>query len=171
MNWKILTLVWIAVLLALGDEAYANSSSGTATASVADPTSVTVMSDLAFGTIVPAALPGTVIITPANVRSKTGTLTLVSSLSHPALFNLTGTAGRTYSITLPGNNTVHIFTPATPAQAFMTVQSFSSDATGSPRTFDANGKASFNVGGVLEVRANQATGIYSGTFAVNVIFN
>jgi hypothetical protein len=168
LNWKILTLIGIAVALAHGDEAYANSSSGTATASIADPTSVTVMSDLAFGTIVPAALPGTVIITPANVRSKTGALTLVSSLSHPALFNLTGTAGRTYSITLPVNNTVRI---STPAPAFMTVQSFSSDATGGSRSFDANGKASFNVGGVLEVRANQATGIYSGTFAVNVIFN
>ncbi len=169
MNWKFLALIWIAVLPGFGNEADANSSSGTAKATIADQTSVTVMNDLAFGKLLPAVSSGTVVITPTNARSKTGNVALISSIYNAALFTLTGTAGRTYNITLPQNNSVLIHNPANDA---MIVNTFSSDANGGGiHSFDANGIASFKVGGTLQVRPRQAAGVYTGTFTVGIIYN
>ncbi len=169
MHRKILTLIWVAVFLTIGNKVEASSSSGTATAVIADPTGAGVVSDLAFGTLVPAATAGTVIISTTDIRTKTGNLILVNSVYHSALFILSGTVNRTYNITLPKNKVVTI---RNAANASMAVNNFSENAHGGgSHKFDASGHASFNVGGTLEVGANQPPGVYTGTFIVDIKYN
>jgi hypothetical protein len=159
-----------ALLLASGNDARATE--GTATATIANPVGVTVLGDLAFGTIIPAsAAAGTVIINPdSGARSLTGGVTLVNSTYSPALFAVIGSANRPFHVNIP-NNTISI---SNPAGATMQVTNFStsSELNGAKNgKFDASGNASFKVGGTLTVAANQSTGFYTGTFVVNVNFN
>jgi hypothetical protein len=159
-----------ALLLASGNDAQA--AEGTATATIGSPIGVSAVSDLAFGTIIPAsATAGTVIINPdTGARSLTGGVTLVNSTYGPALFAVIGPAKRPFHVDLP-NNTITI---SSPAGGTMQVKNFttSSDLNGSKNgKFDAAGNASFKVGGTLTVAANQATGLYTGTFTVNVNYN
>ena len=171
MHKKFLHIIGLAaLLLASGNDAQA--AQGTATATIANPAGVTVLSDLAFGVIIPAtAVAGTVIIDPTSgARSFTGGVTLVNSTYHPALFAVVGPATKPYHVHLV-NDTITI---TNSAGATMQVKNFStnSELNGSKNyKFDAAGNASFKVGGTLMVAAKQATGIYKGTFALNVNYN
>jgi hypothetical protein len=167
---KIRHIIGLVVLLASRNEVQAVEAG--ATALISSPIGVTVLSDLDFGTIIPAsAAAGTVIIDPdTGVRSLTGGVTLVNSTYGPALFAVIGPAGKPYHVQFV-NNTITINNPA---GATMQVTNFStnSELNGSKNyKFDAAGNASFKVGGTLTVAANQAKGLYKGTFAVNVNYN
>ena len=56
-----------------------------------------------FGNVAVSAVAGTVVMTPAGVRSVTGgcTLPAVTGTVAAAVFNVTGAASYTYAITLP----------------------------------------------------------------------
>lgn len=121
--------------------------------------------DLGFGDVFAGPAAGTVILSPAGARSTTGGLFLGnSSVVSAAALTVNGAANATYAILLPSSATL------TGPSGTMQVSSFSS-APGSSGLLSAAGAQQLNVGGTLNVAANQPDGDYSGTFAVTVIYN
>lgn len=158
-------------MLASGNDAQA--AQGTATASIASPIGLSVLSDLAFGTIVPGT-GGTVIINPdqpdSQSRTSTGAVIRVSSEYHPALFSIIGGHRQTYHVRSVPNN-INI-TKIGGTQTMRVTFSFSNNLDGGQHgRLDNTGNGSFKIGGTLTVAANQATGVYEGTFPVTVQYN
>jgi hypothetical protein len=127
---------------------------------------VTATSNLAFGRIV-AASGGTVTISTAGVRSKTGGLVLIpGGTVSGAGFSLTeGGTGKSLTwrtITLPASATL------SSGANTMTLSNFVSDPA---TTMVGSGRTDVKVGASLTVGANQAAGNYSGTFSVTVDYN
>jgi hypothetical protein len=139
---------------------------GTATATLITPITIAATQALSFGRL-DATGGGTIVISTAGVRTKTGALTLVTtgSTNTQALFNITGTANSTYAITLPAAAVT-----LTSGANTMSVGTFTSNPTGTG-TLSATGTQTINVGATLTVGAAQAAGTYSGTFSVTVNYN
>jgi hypothetical protein len=87
-----------------------------------------------------------------------------TALGNPASFSITGGAGGGFSIVLPSS--VTLTGPGTSIQ----LTSLTSNPS-SVGTFGAGGTATLSVGGTLGISANQAAGIYSGSFSVTVNYN
>lgn len=124
---------------------------------------ITTTTNLVFGKVA-AGSGGSVIVSPAGVRSTTGGVTVLSSVSgSAAAFNLQGTASTAYIITLPTNTAVTMTSGANS----MTVTSFtvSPGLTGS---FSAAGTQSITVGATMNVGANEPQGDFSGSFSITV---
>lgn len=154
-----------ALLLASGNGVQA--SQGTATATIGNPVGLSILSDLAFGTIVPGT-GGTVIINPdSGARTPAGGVILVNSVYHPALFSVIGNAKSNYHVrSIP--NSINI-TKTGSTETMKVTFSFSSNLDGSQHDkLDNSGNGSFKVGGTLTVAANQAPGLYTGTFPVTI---
>jgi hypothetical protein len=121
-----------------------------------------------FGNIAVNASPGTVVLSPAGARSTTGgcTLPAVTGTVSQAVFNVTGQANATYSITLPANHTI------SSGANNMTVDVFTSNPTPTG-TLSAGGSETLNVGATLNVAGSQASGTYTnaGGFTVTVNYN
>jgi len=79
------------------------SATATATATIVGPIGITNTANMNFGNVAVSAVAGTVVMTPAAVRSTTGgcTLPAVTGTVAAGAFNVTGAAAYTYSITLP----------------------------------------------------------------------
>ena len=122
-----------------------------------------------FGNVAVSASLGTVILTPAGVRSVTGGVTLpaVTGTVTAATFDVSGQANFTYSITLPAAATT-----ITSGANTMTVDTWISTPTPTG-TLDGTGAETLSVGATLNVAAGQAPGAYlSGTaFTVTVNYN
>lgn len=115
---------------------------------------------LEFGAVVAVATPGTVTIDTAGTRSSClGGISCSGAVS-AALFDITGTA--TEVVTIDADASVTLTSGANSMSATLT----ESAATA---TLSATGAAAFSVGGTLSVAANQAEGVYTGTF--NVVAN
>ena len=145
------------------------SATATATGTIISPIAIAKNVDMNFGNIVAGAAIGTVVLTPAGVRSKTGGAFLPSILPGTvtaASFTVTGATGYTYAITLPGAATT-----VTSGANTMTVDTWTSTPTGTGTL--AGGTQTLTVGGTLHVGANQVAGTYvSGTaFTVTVAYN
>lgn len=121
--------------------------------------------DLAFGKFA-AAAGGSVTVSPAGARSKSGGVVLVSSgPGNAALFSVTGDPGATYAVSLPSASALTRVGGAT-----MTVNTF----TSSPATtgvLGAGGSQTLAVGATLSVGSSQPVGAYTGTFDVTVNYN
>jgi len=123
---------------------------------------------LAFGSFA-AGAGGTVIVSPAGVRSKTGGVLLVTSPVNAASFNVTratGACNQTYTITLPANGTVTLTSGANS----MAVNNFVSNPSGNGQLQFPSCSQVLTVGATLTVAVGQATGNYNGTFPVTVVF-
>jgi Domain of unknown function (DUF4402) len=140
-------------------------SQSTARAAIVSPLSLIKTSDLLFGDIASSSTAGTVTVdATTGTRTATGGVTLLGGTVHPASF--TGVAS--------GLNLVVIQSPATPvtltqvggAQT-MRITSFTIQG-GTLRLFLTRQAFDFNVGGTLAVNANQADGVYQGTFPVTI---
>jgi hypothetical protein len=122
-----------------------------------------------FGNVAVSTTAGTVVMTPAGVRSVTGgcTLPAITGTVSAGVFNVTGAAGYTYSITLPAAATT-----ITSGANNMTVNTWTSTPTPTG-TLSAGGNQTLSVGATLNVAASQAAGTYvSGTpFTVTVNYN
>jgi hypothetical protein len=119
---------------------------------------------LDFGRFVPGS-GGTVIVSPAGLRSRTGAVVLLTSPSAgQAIFNANRVNGNktAVSISLPANGSVQL---TGPGGGTMAVNAFASTpaSTGSVQTPMVLG-----VGATLTVAPNQAPGTYTGTFSVTV---
>ena len=138
-----------------------------AEATVVTPISITVDSDLNFGTIaVSATTGGTAVFDTSGVLTTTGGVTLpADAVDTPtaAAFTVNGEADYTYSITLPAPFDI---TETVASTATMTV-TLSEAATGTLTL----GTETVTLGAQLDVAAAQAGGIYNGTFDVTVDYN
>jgi hypothetical protein len=125
--------------------------------------------DLNFGNIQAGSTLGTVVLTPAGVRSKTGGITLpaITGTVTVASFNVTGNASSTYAITLPTTYTI------TDGHSHnMIVNTFTSTPS-STGTLSSGGAQTITVGATLNVGALQVGGVYTNAtgFNVTIIYN
>ena len=158
------------ILLAAGATANAQSSAtATATATIVTPITITKTADMNFGNVaVQTGTGGTVVMSPAGVRSATSGVTLPGTAGtvSAASFTVNGQTGYTYAITLPASVTI---TGA--ASNVMQVTNFTStpSLTGNLTA----GTETLNVGATLNVDPGQTPGLYvSATpFTVTVNYN
>jgi hypothetical protein len=144
-----------------------SSATATASATIVGPIAIANTTNMNFGNVAVGASGGTVVMTPAGVRSVTGGVTLPATAGtvSAAAFNVTGVDTYTFAITLP----VAAVTITSGANT-MTVTNFTSTPSG---TGTISGTTSLTVGATLNVSANQPSGNYvSGTpFTVTVNYN
>lgn len=140
---------------------YAASVQTTITATILTPISISKQFDLSFGEVYPdGTLAGTVTVDFSGGRTFAGGAAAGASPGAAGAFTVTGETGAFYTLTIPA--TVNLTGPGSD----MTV-SLSNNATGSL----ISGSDTFNIGGVLNVGANQGAGSYNTTFDVIVNYN
>jgi Domain of unknown function (DUF4402) len=132
--------------------------------------------DLHFGVVVPGSTAGTVVVAPNGTRTSTGGVTLAGNLHHPAEFAGRKPAGNAPVRISVGSNTIQLTGPGAP----MTVRLFNGNTNPgqffitNPRNFQvqgqANGAFELRVGATLDVNANQAPGLYTGTWTLTLDF-
>jgi hypothetical protein len=118
---------------------------------------------LSYGKFI-AGTGGTVVISTAGVRSKTGGVVLLNGGAiNAASFSLTESgAGKSLSFT---NITLPTTATMTSGANSMTLRNFVSDP---PNTVLGTGRTTVLVGATLTVAPDQAPGNYSGSFVVTV---
>lgn len=141
--------------------------------------SITKVADMDFGNIA-GPVAGTVVMTATASPSCSASNGLVhSDTCQPARFGGAGETGRIVRIKKPPSNTITLTGPG----AAMKIDNLVLD--GSPglsliqatsgfsrfRIDDPNGVFDFRLGGTLHVGANQAPGVYTGTFQVTIQYN
>jgi hypothetical protein len=144
------------------------TASASASATVIEPLLMTKTADLAFGKMVAGQSAGTVIIDTDGARTATGGVTLISagSVQNAAAFDITGYDNAAIAIALPASITIE----TAGGDNQMTVDTFTS-SLGDTSTLSADGTATLNVGASLSVAADQAVGLYTGSFDVTVAYN
>ncbi|NSW93941.1 MAG: DUF4402 domain-containing protein [Bacteroidales bacterium] len=163
-------ILFVSVMLfAFAMGAYSQSATTTASASavIIAPLTITVQTNLHFGTVMRSAAAGTVTVSPTDgSRSALGgvTLSALAPLHSRAVFRVDGETGRTYSISLPATDVL-----ISNGTDQMEVNTFTSDPT--PTGSIVAGTSTLYVGATLNVDANQASGAYTGTFDVTVNYN
>ncbi len=168
-NMNCAQVLAILTLVALPATLNAASGSGTSSATVVAPITITPVLALAFGKF-SANTGGTIVINASTAARSvaTGNVALVSvgSTSTAATFDIGGDGASGFSITLPSAsvNITH-----TNGVNTMAVGSFTSN----PATSSAlvAGAKTISVGGTLTVASAQLAGAYSGTFTVTVEYN
>ena len=140
----------------------------TASANIIQPLEIVKTADLAFGNIASGTSEGTVVIATDGARTSTGGVTLIEAgnVSNAASFDINGYADASFTIEVPAS--IVIETAGGAEQ--MTVDNFVS-SFGADSVLDANGEATLQVGATLNVSAQQAAGLYSGSFDVIVAYN
>ena len=157
-------------LIAFSSSSFAQATAtATATATIVTPISIAEVVNMNFGNVaVQTATGGTVVMTPAGVRSTTGGVTLpaINGTVTAASFTVTGNGTYTYAITLPASAVT-----LTSGANTMTADTWTSTPTATGIL--TAGTQTLNVGATLNVAAAQAAGIYvSGTpFSVTVNYN
>lgn len=138
----------------------------TASAVLIYPTSVRLLNDLNFGNLIVTGA-GTAVVTPTDVITTTGGVVRAGGNPYSAMFEAVA----------PIKTVVHIRAPKQPiivtrigGTETMIVDTWTVSGTGT-RNVVAKELFSFNVGGTLHVNANQAEGIYVGTFTVDIQYN
>jgi spore coat protein U-like protein len=137
------------------------TTQATVKARVLKQITVTKTADLDFGTIVAGTAASTVGVSTASSRTCGSGLTCTGTASS-ANFNISGTNNAVVTIT--GDNSV---TLANGSGGTMTAALTRSASTITLANSGAVG-GSFQVGGTLNIAANQADGNYTGTFNVTV---
>lgn len=145
------------------------SATSTASATIVGPIAISNTASLNFGNVAVNATAGTVVMTPAGVRSATGGCTLPAVTGSPsaASFNVSGAANYTYAITLPAAATT-----LTSGVNTMTVDTWTSTPSNTG-TLNGSGTQTLTVGGTLHVGGSQAAGTYTSAtpFTVTVNYN
>ncbi len=161
------------MLLALATTpALAAPATASSKAIILRPLSFFRVQDMNLGDIIPGTGGGTVRLYPNGTRTATGTIVLAGTSHQPARFAGLGTPNEQVSITLAANS-IQLTGPGTP----MTLSLFEIGSTptailSTNASFftigSALGNYNFPVGGTLTVGANQAPGIYAGTFSITL---
>ena len=133
------------------------------------------VNDLQFGRIIAGTTAGTVVVAPTGTRTATGGARLASGTSSQAAsFAGKGAFAQLVAISIT-NSTVTLTRAG--GGATMTMDTFiigstpTAQLTTTPLTFtigNATGIFQFPVGATLRVGANQAPGVYTGTFTVTL---
>lgn len=156
------------VLLSFAASTFAQTATATATATIVAPLAIVKNIDMNFGNIAPGGAAGTVLLSPAGVRTPTGVTFLPANPGTvtAASFTVTGLSGATYSITLPAGSTT-----VTSGANTMTVDTWTSTPT--PNGTLTGGTETLTVGATLNVGASQPVGTYASVtpFSVTVNYN
>jgi hypothetical protein len=169
-----LKLAAVALALCSAGSAMAAPTTATAnsTSTVITPISIAQKADLAFGKFV-AGPGGSVTISTSGARTSTG-VTLITSTTTAAKFDVSGEKSATYAITIPASVTL-TGGAGTDTMSFVPVNDLTAanatTGTVAAGTLDGSGKQSIYVGGVLTVAADQASGDYTGPINVGVEYN
>lgn len=120
---------------------------------------------LSFGSFT-AGAGGSVTVSPAGARSKSGSVILVNQggSAAAAQFTVSGTSNALYDITLPADGTVFL---SDGAAGSMAVNGFTSSPSVSGM-LSGGGTQTLTVGATLSVGNAQTPGSYSGSFNVTV---
>lgn len=120
---------------------------------------------LSFGAFT-AGSGGTVSVSPAGARGKTGSVILVNqgAPAAGAQFTISGTPSALFDITLPANGTVFL---SDGAAGSMALNNFTSSPSVSG-VLSGGGTQTITVGATLTVNSAQTPGSYSGSFIVTV---
>jgi hypothetical protein len=165
---KKLSTIFAGALFVVGfSSAYAQSTaSADASARIVSPLQMTKTADLKFGNLAAGPVAGTVDMAITDVRTATGGVTLIAAgnVSNAAAFDIIGAPDATFTISLPTSISI-----ASGANA-MQVDNFVS-SLGATAALDAQGAQALKVGATLNVDANQAVGLYTGSFDVTVAYN
>jgi spore coat protein U-like protein len=154
--------------------AQAQSSSGIAKTVVVSRLSFINAEELEFGSLLAGPTAGTVIVSPAGVRTKTGGVTLVGGLVQPARFAGRGSLNQTVLISLTAAPSTLRRVGGTETMTLdqLTIGSTPTAVlTTTPQAFrisSPTGIFNFPIGGRLRVNANQVPGDYVGTFSVTL---
>lgn len=131
--------------------------------------------DLAFGRIIPGTAAGTVVLAPDGTRTATGGARLATGgLVQPAAFAGKGDYNEIVTIAMTASSAT---LTRVGGGGTMTIDTFiigstpTAQLTTAPLAFriaNTNGMFQFPLGATLRVKANQAAGTYTGTFAVTL---
>lgn len=156
----------LALAIAGTGSAIAAEDTAQATGTVIAPIQITKAADLVFGSFAAGTNGGTVTISTAGARGKSGDVVLAGTAGGAAKFDVTGEGGLSYSITLAP-------TPLTRngGTETMTFTAESDITSGTLAGVGGAGAQSFFVGGVLTVGAGQVPGNYVGSVKATVAYN
>lgn len=161
----VLGLSAIVVLAYSPIKAHAATASAAANTTIVAAIAIAQAANLRFGSVAAGSSIGTVVMTPAGGRSKTGGVTLSNvDVGGAASFNVTGYSTSTYAITLPAA----ALTIVNGANN-MTVDTWTSTPSGTGAL--TAGAQTLTVGGTMHVGVAQAAGTYTGNFDVTVEYN
>ena len=146
-----------------------STTSASATATIVTPIAITKVTDMNFGNVAVSSTAGTVILSSAGTRTKSGgvTLPVVAGTVAAASFNVIGNAGYAYSIAIPSDITLTIFGGG----ETMAVTSINNNIGTTGIISSVNGTQNILVGGTLNVAAGQVAGVYSNASALTVTVN
>ena len=163
---KLLILTFMLFAFAAGSYAQATASA-TGTATIVAPIGITKTVDMNFGNIAVSGA-GTVILAAAGTRTATGGITLpaITGTVAAASFDVTGSDGYTYTITLP--STDYTITRVSGTET-MIINTFTSDPSGTGTL--TGGTETVNVGATLNVNAGQVGGTYTNATGFDVTVN
>ena len=145
----------------------AQAATGTTQTTVLNPLSVVSTTDLDFGTLIPGTTAGTVTINPTtSARTVAGGTIAAGGAPSAATFQTVGFINRIYLIGAPPASVT--LTNGTGGSMVMNNLTFDGPLL---RIFPSNaGVATVKLGGRLNVGANQASGNYTGTYSVIIVY-
>jgi hypothetical protein len=165
-NNKLLLATGVAALSAGFFSTAATSATDAADASATILAPLTITADVAaemdFGDISPDIVATSVIMDSAGGRTSLDGAGIFGGTPLGGNFDVTGAGTLAYDITLPMNGVVTLGGPG----VAMAVDDFTDSVGGS--TSLVLGTSTFDVGATLKLNANQAVGLYTGTYAVTV---
>ena len=163
MNKKLLLLTGAAITsIGITTSVMAVQATGTATAAVVVPMTITNTSPLEFGDII-GGTAGTVIITAAGAEGG-GTLTS-SGIQSAGTFDITGANNRTFSIGIAK------VTELVNGTDNLVISAFTNTTGGLIGTLSGTGTLTLGVGATITADGSEPDGPYSGTYTVDVDYN
>jgi len=141
------------------------ATNATGTAAILHPLELIKKEDLDFGYVAPATGAGTVVVDPvANTTTATGGVVLLGGAPHAALFTGAAKSNAVVIIRIPKQPITLTRVGGTESMIVskFTLEGLDKRAVAAMAAFD------FRVGATLNVGANQADGLYVGTFEVSV---
>lgn len=178
LPWRMICAALVLAFVALAPTsaaAQAVVSSGRAEAVVVGALSFFKVDDIVFGSIIPGPTAGTVVLAPTGARTKTGGVKLATGATpQPASFAGRGANNQRVAISVTSNS---VTLNRVGGGGTMTMDTFiigsspTAQLTTAPLAFrinSATGIFQFPVGATLRVKANQAPGKYTGTFAITL---
>jgi hypothetical protein len=158
-------LLSIATAAAAGAAPIGAAVPSSATATLVYPTSVRLLNNLNFGYLTVAGA-GTAVVSPADVITTTGGVVSIGGNPYSALFEAVAPIKTVVHIRAPKGS---ILVTRVGGTETMVVDNFT--VSGDKKNVVAKELFTFSVGARLNVNANQAEGVYVGTFTVDIQYN
>lgn len=152
----------VAALGTLSSAAIAASASGTASATVIAPITITNGTNLNFGSF-SNVTAGSVTISTGGTRSSSGVILSGVAVGNGGTFTVGGSAVGSPGFSITSPQGFSVTGPGTAMPFTLTLPGATGTLSG--------GAATINVGGVLTVGTTQTAGAYSGSYSVVVEYN